>query len=444
MPLTESLRVNRIIVMTRFPEPGKTKTRLIPALGPDRAAALHRDLIAHTLNVVCRSAFQRHYHVEVRYFGGDEQQFREQFGTQPTYVRQSDGTLGDRINSAVVAAFHDGAERVIVIGTDCPLLDESHLTTSFEQLANHDVVIGPATDGGYYLSGMRKHLPLLFENITWGTETVLQQTLAQAKTVGATLKKLSSLSDVDYVEDLVHCRLVEDSLCEALPQTTSGRISIIIPTWNEAENITQTLQRLSNIPDVEIIVADGGSTDKTVEIAQAAGVHVINCNAGRGKQMNAGAALASGEVLLFLHADTQLPIDFSDHVWLAMRNGNSAGAFQLRIDSNGWMLRVVEFGANLRSRWLKLPYGDQAIFVRATTFFQMNGFRQWPLMEDFDFCRRLKNISKMTIAPASVITSARRWKRLGVLRTTLTNFACVIAFRLGVSPATLVGWYRRR
>jgi rSAM/selenodomain-associated transferase 2/rSAM/selenodomain-associated transferase 1 len=380
----------------------------------------------------------------VRFFGGDEQQFREQFGTQPTYAPQADGTLGDRINSAVAAAFQDGAERVVVIGTDCPLLGESRLTTAIEPLANHDVVIGPATDAGYYLIGMRKHLPSLFENITWGTESVLQQTLTQAKAISASLKKLAAISDVDYVEDLTHCRQVEGSFCEVLPKITTGRISIIIPTWNEADNITHTLQQLGNISDVEIIVADGGSTDNTVELAQTAGAHVINCNAGRGKQMNAGAALASGEVLLFLHADTQLPDDFSEHIWRAMNSENTGGAFRLRIDAQGWMLRVIEFGANLRSRWLHLPYGDQAIFVRASAFFQMNGFQQWPLMEDFDFCRRLKQIGKMTITPVAVTTSARRWKRLGVLRTTLTNFACVIAFHCGVSPATLARWYRRR
>lgn len=430
--------------MTRFPEPGKTKTRLIPAMGADRAAALHRELIAHTLNVVCRSASQQQYHVEVRFFGGNEQQFHEQFGTQPSYAPQSDGTLGDRMNAAVAAAFHDGAERVIVIGTDCPQLRESHFTTAFENLTNHDVVIGPATDGGYYLIGMREHLPQLFENISWGTETVLQQTLAQAKTNGASLRKLSPLSDVDSVEDLIHCRRIADTFCEVLPQAATGRISIIIPTWNEAKHITHTLHQLSDIPDVEILVADGGSTDDTVALAQAAGANVINCNAGRGKQMNAGAALASGEVLLFLHADTQLPNHFVDHIWLAMRNGNSGGAFRLRIDAQGWMLRVVEFGANLRSRWWKLPYGDQAIFVRASVFFQMTGFQQWPLMEDFDFCRRLKKVGKMVIVPVSATTSARRWQRLGVLRTTLTNLVCVIAFCFGISPATLAGWYRRQ
>lgn len=218
--------------MTRFPEPGKTKTRLIPALGPDRAANLHRCLIGHTLDVVSHWTRDHDCHVEVRYFGGDKELFRNQFGTQFVYRPPSEGPLGDRMNAAVAEAFADGTKRVVVIGTDCPMLDETHLTNAFQQLKDRDVVIGPATDGGYYL---------------------------------------------------------------------------IIPAMNEAAQITDTLQRLINIPDVEIIVADGGSADRTVKLAQAAGASVVQCHPGRGKQMNAGATLAGGEVLLFLHADTQLP-----------------------------------------------------------------------------------------------------------------------------------------
>lgn len=347
------------------------------------------------------------------------------------------------MNAAVAAAFADKAKRVVVIGTDCPLLDETHFTNAFQQLKNHDVVIGPATDGGYYLIGMQRHLPLLFENIAWGTETVLQQTLRIAAKLNVRASQLAPLSDVDYAEDLIQCRKVEARFHDVLPQTTARLLSIIIPTLNEAASITATLLGLSNMPDVEIIVADGGSTDRTVKLAQVAGASVVQCNLGRGKQMNAGAALATGEVLLFLHADTQLPTDFHEHIWQVMRQNNSAGAFQLHIGAKGWKLRLVEFAANLRSRWFRMPYGDQAIFVRASVFYEMDGFRNWPLMEDFDFCQRLKKNGKMKLVPASVTTSPRRWQRLGVLRTTLTNLACVTAFQLGVSPATLAGWYRR-
>ena len=476
MPVT-SMCADRIVVMTRFPEPGRTKTRLIPALGADRAAALHRCLIVRTLEVVCHWAEAHHCDVEVRYAGGDESQFRAQFGLEARYSPQSEGALGERMNSAVAVAFSEGAKRVVVIGTDCPGLDASHLTQAFEQLTHRDVAIGPATDGGYYLLGMRRPLPTLFENIVWGTETVLRQTLERAAETGVTVGQLPLLSDVDYAEDLIQCRRIEDQFRDVLPRMMAGRISIIIPTLNEAAGITATLEHIRNLPNVEVIVADGGSHDQTVELARLAGATVVRCNRGRGKQMNAGAALASGEVLLFLHADTKLPDDFADHVWRNLGTGaitvvadaasvgsdagsirhegtligapvpgkgNAGGAFKLHIGASGWMLRLIEFGANLRSRWLQLPYGDQAIFVKAADFFRLNGFRNWPLMEDYDFCRRLRKTGRIAVAPASVTTSARRWQRLGVLRTTMTNLACVVAFRLGVSPVTLARWYRRK
>ena len=437
------LRADRIVVMTRFPEPGRTKTRLIPALGADPAAALHRCLIVQTLDVVCHWAEAHHCDVEVRYAGGDESQFVAQFGPQARYAPQSEGALGERMNSAVEAAFFERAKRVVVIGTDCPELEALHLSQAFEQLTHRDVVIGPATDGGYYLLGMRRHLPTLFENIAWSTETVLQQTLERSAETSVTVGQLPPLSDVDYAEDLVQCRCLEDQFRDVLPRIMAGRISIIIPTLNEAASITATLEHIRNLPNVEVIVADGGSHDQTAELARAAGAMVVACNPGRGKQLNAGAALASGEVLLFLHADTKLPDDFADHVWQTLRAGNSGGAFRLCIGSKGWMLRLIESGANLRSRWFQLPYGDQAIFVNASKFFSLGGFQNWPLMEDYDFCRRLQKTGTIGLAPASVTTSSRRWQRLGVLRTTLTNLACVVAFRLGVSPVALARWYRR-
>lgn len=435
--------LDRVIVMTRFPEPGKTKTRLIPALGSDRAAALHRCLIRRTLDVVCHWAETHACDVEVRYVGGDEVRFRTEFGIQCRYAPQSEGSLGERMNAAIAAAFSEGAIRVVVIGTDCPGLDDSHLGPAFDQLTLVDAVIGPATDGGYYLLGMRRPLPRLFDDIAWGTENVLRQTLERSVDARVTVGQLSPLSDIDYPEDLVHCRRIADQFRDVLPSTTAGRISIIIPTLNEAANIAARLEQIRDVPNVEVIVADGGSEDQTVVLARAAGATVVQCNQGRGKQMNAGAALASGEILLFLHADTRLPHNFSDHVWQVMQDGPVAGAFRLHIDGSGCMLRFVEFAANLRSRWLQLPYGDQAIFVRASTFFQMNGFQNWPLMEDYDFCQRLKRIGKMSLVPATVKTSPRRWHRLGVLRTTFANLTCVLGFRLGVSSTTLARWYRR-
>jgi rSAM/selenodomain-associated transferase 2 len=221
------------------------------------------------------------------------------------------------------------------------------------------------------------------------------------------------------------------------------KISVIIPTLNEASVIATTLRHIPRGGDVELIVVDGSSHDGTVAIAEASGARVIRTASNRAQQMNAGAAIARGEILLFLHADTRLPADFARAVHTVLsRPKVVAGAYRLRIDSPRWSLRVVEALANFRSRWLKMPYGDQALFLRARHFRTAVGFSNLPIMEDFEFVRRLGRWGRIAIAPAVVVTSARRWEKLGVLRTTLLNQVIILAYLLGVAPARLARWYR--
>ncbi|HEY9671279.1 MAG TPA: TIGR04283 family arsenosugar biosynthesis glycosyltransferase [Waterburya sp.] len=230
------------------------------------------------------------------------------------------------------------------------------------------------------------------------------------------------------------------------------KISIIIPVLNEAATIEATLTRLQGIPDVEIIVVDGGSRDETVVLAKrccekfavAWEFKVISAAAGRARQMNAGAAIATGDILLFLHADTQLPPNFDTLVRQALQSPDTiAGAFELRIDANLRGLRLIEKIVNMRSRFFSLPYGDQAIFLKATTFYEFGGFPELPIMEDFELMVCLRRQGRITIAPSSVLTSGRRWQRLGVVKTTLINQLVVAGYFLGISPTELRHWYRQ-
>lgn len=221
-------------------------------------------------------------------------------------------------------------------------------------------------------------------------------------------------------------------------------ISVIIPAWNEAALIGSALENIpANGTDVEVIVVDGGSHDATVEIATRLGARVIRTDAGRARQMNAGAAAAKHEILLFLHADTRLPRGFPAMVREALqRPGVIAGAFRLRVDSGRRAMRLVERLANFRSRYLQTPYGDQALFVLACRFREMGGFADLPIMEDFELVRRLRRLGRIHVVAAAAMTSARRWERLGVLRTTLINQVVLFAYMLGVSPARIARWYR--
>jgi rSAM/selenodomain-associated transferase 2 len=226
------------------------------------------------------------------------------------------------------------------------------------------------------------------------------------------------------------------------PLKTSN-ISVIIPTLNEEGRIRRLGQMLKPLVG-EIILVDGGSTDRTVNIAEDIGFTVLHSSPGRANQMNKGAQHSRGTILLFLHADTALPDNFVQPILEAFQDTKTVlTAFSLAVDTENPLLRGIIGIANLRSRWLHLPYGDQAIALRAATFFRLGGFPDLPIMEDYELVKRASRVGSIVTFEQQVITSARRWKRLGILQTTLINQLVVIGFKLGVSPARLALLYRR-
>jgi len=192
------------------------------------------------------------------------------------------------------------------------------------------------------------------------------------------------------------------------------------------------------------VVVDGGSRDNTIELARSLGARVVVTEASKAVQMNAGAAESVGDVLLFLHADTRLPDNFDAKVMAAVdQNSFCAGAFSLGIDSDVRGLRFIESVANWRSRFFQMPYGDQALFVCRDLFNDIGGFPDFPIMEDFELIRRLRRKGKITILPASVRTSPRRYLNFGILKTWLLNQIIIAAYYLGIPPERLACWYRR-
>ncbi len=225
----------------------------------------------------------------------------------------------------------------------------------------------------------------------------------------------------------------------------SKKISVIIITLNEEELIDGLMLLLRGINDIEIIVSDGGSIDRTCRVAGKYTDKVIRGEKGRGAQLNAGAALATGDTLWFLHADSIPPDNFKYHILNALENpGIAGGAFTLEIDSDFSSLKLISRVVALRSMISRIPYGDQGIFVKREVFEKINGFKHLPLMEDIDFGRRLKKEGRIAILKPRIKTCARAWERDGVLKTTLRNWAYVTLFFMGYSPQKLYERYYRR
>ncbi|NEP06288.1 MAG: glycosyltransferase family 2 protein [Okeania sp. SIO2G4] len=221
-------------------------------------------------------------------------------------------------------------------------------------------------------------------------------------------------------------------------------ISIIIPVLNEVSTITQTIStaQTAKDKDIEIIVVDGGSNDGTIELIKCLNIQIISSLPGRATQMNCGAKIATGKILLFLHGDTLLPSNFDRMLEeILVKPKIIAGAFELSIRGKTKGLRIVERMVNWRSRYLQMPYGDQGIFLPTKVFQEIGGFPEIPIMEDFELIRQLKKRGQIAIIPSPVFTSGRRWQKLGILKTTFINQIVIIAYLLGVSPKRLARLY---
>lgn len=428
-----------MILFARFPIAGKVKTRLIPALGAEGAAALHRRLVLRTLRTAHALCQSQNVELEIRFAGDDANEMQHWLGDGWLCRPQCEGDLGQRMAGAFADSFREGSPATVIIGSDCPSLTPEILAAAFEALKINPVVFGPATDGGYYLVGLTRLVPELFQGVEWGTETVLAQSTEILARLSSKPALLQPLDDLDRPEDVAAWkRLVE------VADTDLSRVSVIIPALNEASHIAATLEKASKCSPHEIIVVDGGSADETCAVTQKSGATVIHSKPGRARQMNAGAAQATGNFLLFLHADTLLPDNWTRVVTDTLKApGVAAGSFGFRVAESFPGRWLVEWTTNLRSRWFQNPYGDQTQFLRRAMFEELGGFADLPIMEDYELNQRLRKLGRVVTAEAAATTSGRRWKRLGVVRTTLTNKMIITGFHLGVCPHKLARFYRR-
>ena len=226
---------------------------------------------------------------------------------------------------------------------------------------------------------------------------------------------------------------------------TPARLSVVMPALNESAGILAALQALAPLlaRGAQLLVADGGSQDDTVALARTGGAQVIGAPLGRALQMNAVAQQASGDILLFLHADTRLPLDADRLMAQAIANGTQVwGRFDVRIEGQHRMLRVIAAFMNRRSRWTGIATGDQALFMTRAAFDAVGGFPAQPLMEDIEISKRLLRLSRPACLRARVVTSGRRWETRGVWRTVLLMWRLRLAYWRGATPERLAERYR--
>ncbi len=218
---------------------------------------------------------------------------------------------------------------------------------------------------------------------------------------------------------------------------------MVIPALDEADTVAGAIAS-ARAPGAEVVVVDGGSRDGTTARAREAGARVITAPPGRARQLQAGFAATDAEAVIFLHADTWLPPGYADLVRRALAEpAVVGGAFGFRFRESGPALRVVEWGARLRSRWLRLPYGDQALFCRAVVLRRLGGVPQVPIMEDLDLVATLRRHGRFVLLPADATTSARRYLERGVARTVLRNSGALLGRALRLPRERLAAWYRR-
>ncbi len=449
----------RLVVLAKPPCHGRSKSRLAASLGPGPAARLARAFLLDTWADVS-SFVSAHSELDLVFAqAGNTEDFPLLLPT-PTVVRQGEGDLGRRMATLAAGALSQ-RERALLLGTDSPSLPDEHRAAAVAALDKAQIVLGPNADGGFWCLGVRAGHQALrgntwLDDLDWSVDQTLVQVEQRAARMGFSVAHAPPWFDVDRESDLPRLQASLDDDPERAPETRAalraplaqdGLISVIITTLNENIRLDECLRQLAGQPGpTEIVVADGGSSDRSPERAAATGAVVTVTPPGRGRQLAAGAALASADVFLFLHCDGRLPPGALDAVRDTLGSGeHEAGAFVTRTVADddlpnycGPLLRL----ADLRSRFTRHPYGDQAMFMTRAAYEAAGGFRKLPIMEDYDLSVRLAARKPLARVLQPVQVSGRRIQTRPLRSAVLMRLIPPL-YRMGVNPQSLARFYHR-
>ena len=421
-----------LLVCLKHPTAGRVKTRLAAALGSQRAAALYRHWIGQVFAHI--QPLRGRVRVIGYFSGAEAHEFAQWEHLADQWWRQPEGDLGTRLAHGFARATDAGGS-IAAIGTDCLDLDVFLLAAAFAQLERHDAVFGPTLDGGYYLVGTSRLLPEFFNGIPWSTPHTLAAHCDLCQTRGWSFSQLPARRDIDTLEDW-------HAYCEAAA-ATSPSIAVVIPTLNEASCLPDAISSIGSHTAVRVVVADGGSTDGTLNIAHSLAVDVVTSpHRGRGCQIAAALQRVTEEAVLVLHADARLPDQAIPRIrrHLLEHPECPGGSLGHRFESCELRCRIVEAVDAFRAR-RGMSYGDQGQFFRVAGLQRAGGFPEQALMEDVELSRRLLALGQPAYLNCPILTSPRRIERLGLGRFALLNFSLRTAYRLG-GPATCEWLYR--
>lgn len=450
--------MNALIIFTKEPVPGKTKTRLMPYFGPEECAELHKCM----LRDIRKEMKYTDSDLIVAYTGGRPDYLKKVFGEKNTlFIEQRGENIGEKMHNAIADAKDLAYDKVVLIGTDIPEIEAETIDAAFTMLDAADIVLGPTEDGGYYLIGMKEPHREAFEVTLYGTGSVYEETVEGIRSAGLTTAAVESYSDIDTREDIsaFRRRMREDW---HLRHSYTGRylaskakVSVIIPVYNEEKTLPHLMSQLSDHrDDCEIIFVDGGSTDSTKDIikrwiegnssgGQACGCLFLESEKSRGIQMNNGALSSTGDILFFLHCDSTIPDRFIDEIRQVMTK-RDWGCFGVKFPSKNLFMLTNRLISNHRAAVRHLPFGDQGIFIDRELFFEAGMFPEIPLMEDYEFSLRMRRYG---IDPGMtrhrILSSARRYGSgtKSILKTEAQMLRIRSKYRRGADARELLDYY---
>jgi len=450
--------MRHLIVLAKPPLRGRAKSRLASGVGEGRAARLARAMLKDTYRSVYGVA-DEDGHTKARIALTDTLSSYPSLHPLSDTLQQGTGDLGQRMARLAAEAMKaEEVDQVLLLGTDSPGLPPEHVRTALGLLEHHDIVLGPVDDGGFWCLGLRAsatpvHDPGWLNGLDWESGATAAMVTARARSHGLSVTLAPPWFDIDHAEDLPRLKQLLHREPTRSPATlheleSCGEpLSVVIANLDEGVRLDDCLDNLaSQAGPLEVIVADGGSADgSALRAATRPGVHICMTERGRGRQLAAGTKMSTGERLLFLHVDVRLPPNGTQLIHAALDKPQvHAGAFVTRTQAEpglpnfaGPLLRL----ADLRSRFTRHPYGDQALFMTREAYAASGGFRELPILEDYDLSRRLATRMPIARIKTPVTVSGRRMQQ-HPLRTALLLRLIPPLYRMGVNPARLARFYR--